>query len=219
MEDLWTEDSEMESLMVEMGILGTTKEVMLQREEEGVGVRNVGNRMQERQVTVKIGGRHPLCSALLGITLQFMVSKGQDASQGGAFAPRSRYGQGLSLRLSVLENTNICRFTESANACLCPKSGLTSTGSGGRLCRAPWEIGRGGGAKGQRVVPMESDHGMATGQDGARDETLVGPDHVRKRLLPNICRSAAHHRKQTTTAAMGYQNPRCFALIRMLTPK
>jgi hypothetical protein len=123
-----------------MGILGETKEVMLQREEGWVGLMDVGNRMQERQVTVKIGARHPLCSALLGITLQFMVSKRQDASEGGAFAPRSRYGQGLSLRVSVLENTNICRFTEAANACLCPKSELTSTGVGGRLFCAPQEI-------------------------------------------------------------------------------
>jgi hypothetical protein len=116
--------------------LKQSKEVRLQREEEWVGTRNVGNRMQERQVTVKIGVRHPLCSALLGIALQFMVSKGQDASQGGAFAPRSRYGQGLSLRLSVFKNTNItCRFTEAANACFCPKSGLTSIGLGGRQSR------------------------------------------------------------------------------------
>jgi hypothetical protein len=30
---------------------------------------------------------------------------------------------------------------------------------------------------------MESDHGMATGQDGVRDETLLGLDHVQRRLL------------------------------------
>jgi hypothetical protein len=123
------------------------------------------------------------------------------------------------LQLSVLENTNICRFTEAANVCLCPRSGLTSNGPGVMLFRAPQEIGRGGGGKGQRVVPMESDHGMATGQDGVRDKTLLGLDHVRRRFLSMICRSAAHHRKETTTSVMGYLNPRCFALIRMLTPK
>ncbi|KAH7174345.1 uncharacterized protein B0J16DRAFT_181475 [Fusarium flagelliforme] len=162
--------------------------------------------MQDRQVTVKIGGRHPLGSALLGITLQFMVSKREDAYRGGAFAPRSLYGQeDLSLGDGKHQHMSIYRSCEHlSRLCRGLASMLIHPGFGTRLFRGHFERGR--GTNGQRVLPMQSNHGMATGLRWRSGGNSTWIQSCAKETFLQPCRSAAHHRKRTNNDRCGISN-------------
>lgn len=174
--------------------------------------------MQERQVTVKIGGVIHFARHCWGSRYNLWSASSNMHSNMlplplVPFAAKSTF-------LSVLENTNVRRFTEPVNACLCPKSGLASMlirlDLGKRLVREQAQKGegeRGSRDHGQRIIPMESNHGMAAEPRWRSRRNSAWTWSCAEKVPPMNMSFGDAPPKRTQTSAAGYQNTEMFILI------